>query len=504
MKYKYDPILGVLRESDDVGGADTSDATAVAGDILNGKTAYGSDGKLTGTIPTVTASKSGNVVTVPKGYVKSAQTLTVGTALNAYTITPAANAQVISKDSYLKGEVTVAGDANLTASNIKSGVSIFNVAGTLVSPDTSDATAGAGDILSDKTAYVNGKKVTGTIKSYTGSSLIIPGVADKVLSDANGIYLPKAVKVAGESELLAENIKKGVSIYGIVGTLESGGGTSAEYYKCASVGESGGGGGGGSNTWSGYKAVFDPTAGTWSFESGITAGLAYTNVTPTIGNIYSADAMVAISSLWNGMPAENLVFHLPLNKTTIADIGPDLSASGTIVNTAIDGIPCAYFDGNSRIYATAISMPTGASPRALSLWFRYKDIPSTTPVSGASVLAGWGATASLGRFEIHVDTQELYIIYSSGELKTDIKIQDTNWHHVLIQYDGSTSEIYYDGHLVASEAKVLNTRNDYLYIGDRTTAEYPFDGYLAGIRIYNRVMTSTEIAYLASEFTPTA
>lgn len=101
--------------------------------------------------------------------------------------------------------------------------------------DTSDATATASDILQDKTAYVNGEKITGTISSYTGSSLIIPGVEDKVLSTAEGIYLPKAVKVAGESDLLAENIKKGVSIFGIVGTLESGGGSSAEYYKCASV-----------------------------------------------------------------------------------------------------------------------------------------------------------------------------------------------------------------------------------------------------------------------------
>ena len=158
MNLKCDPILGTLRKSDGAVGTDTSDATAVAGDILNGKTAYGADGKLTGT---------------------------------------------------------------------------------LVPLDTSDANATAENILSGKTAYVNGKKVTGTISSYTGSSLIIPGVADKVISNADGIYIPKAVKVAGESELLAENIKKGVSIYGIVGTLESAGGSSEEYYKCASVSSGG-------------------------------------------------------------------------------------------------------------------------------------------------------------------------------------------------------------------------------------------------------------------------
>ncbi len=56
------------------------------------------------------------------------------------------------------------------------------------------------------------------------------------------------------------------------------------------------------NTWSGYKAVFDSTAGTWSFESGVTAGLAYTNVTPIVGGIYSADALVIVSLLYTGTP----------------------------------------------------------------------------------------------------------------------------------------------------------------------------------------------------------
>ena len=258
----------------------------------------------------------------------------------------------------------------------------------------------------------------------------------------------------------------------------------------------------GASTWSGYKAVFDSTAGTWSFEDTVTEGLSYTSVTPTVGNIYSEDALVIVSSLWNGIPGENLVFYLPLNKTTIADIGPELSASGTIVNTTMDSIPCAYFNGNSRLYASSISIPTGASPRALSLWLRYKDIPGTT-ASDASVFAGWGTTSSMARFEAYVEAQELYIIYSSNYLKTDIKIQDANWHHVLLQYDGSTSEIYYDGQLAASEAKTLGTRNNYLYVGARENGEYAFDGYLAGIRIYNRAMTGTEIAYLASEFTPT-
>lgn len=117
---------------------DTSDATATAGDILAGKTAYGATGKLTGTIPTKTGE----------------------------TITPGTENQTISGGQYLTGDITVEGDADLVAGNIKSGVSLFGVAGSFTCPTlasmTADATATVWDIAAGKTAYVNGKKITGT------------------------------------------------------------------------------------------------------------------------------------------------------------------------------------------------------------------------------------------------------------------------------------------------------------------------------------------------------
>lgn len=81
--------------------------------------------------------------------------------------------------------------------------------------DTSDATAAAADILKDKTAYVNGQKVTGTITSVNAQT-VTPTTTDQTVN--GNVFLAGAITVAGDANLLAENIKSGVTIFGVTGT----------------------------------------------------------------------------------------------------------------------------------------------------------------------------------------------------------------------------------------------------------------------------------------------
>ena len=123
---------------------DTTGADAADGDVLSGKKYFKGSGQSTGSM-----ADNGTV------------TSTISTVAQVVSIAAGKHSG--------SGTVQIAGveQAKIIAGNIKSGVSILGVSGSSTVVDTSDANAAAGHIISGKTAYVNGTKITGNLNTPT-------------------------------------------------------------------------------------------------------------------------------------------------------------------------------------------------------------------------------------------------------------------------------------------------------------------------------------------------
>ncbi len=110
---------------------------ATASDLLSGKTASVDAGDIVGTMPDRGAVNHSLPIngsyTIPAGYHNGIGKVTQSiTTKGAQTYTPGTANQTIAAGQYLSGAQTISGSANLLAGNIKSGVNIFGVIGSLI------------------------------------------------------------------------------------------------------------------------------------------------------------------------------------------------------------------------------------------------------------------------------------------------------------------------------------------------------------------------------------
>lgn len=149
----------------------------------------------------VTPTESQQTVTPDTGY-DGLTKVTVGAVSSTYigskvtkksaqTYTPGTSNQTIGSGQYLSGAQTIKGDSNLVAGNIRSGVSIFGVTGTVVAASSPNLQ-------------------TKTVTPRTSSQTVRPDSGYDGLSQ---------VTVSGDSNLVSGNIVSGKTIFGVSGSV---------------------------------------------------------------------------------------------------------------------------------------------------------------------------------------------------------------------------------------------------------------------------------------------
>lgn len=173
---------------------DTSDATLDGGGkMLNGVTAYAGGTKYTGSIETKTSanlSASGDTVTAPAGYYATSASKAVAA-----------------------GSATAPGTISGTSASVSTGTNVLTLTKTVsVTPSVTAGYVSAG------TAGNSSVSLSATVTTKAAAT-ITPGTSNQTI--ASGTYLTGTQTISGDANLVAGNIKSGVSIFGVAGSLTS-------------------------------------------------------------------------------------------------------------------------------------------------------------------------------------------------------------------------------------------------------------------------------------------
>lgn len=116
----------------------------------------------------------------------------------------------------------------ITAADLTEGVTAHDRSGAIITgtntydADTSDADATAAELLLNKTAYVNGNKLTGTMPNRGAIAETIDD-KDDVITIPNGYHDGSGtveLDATEKAKLISSNILQGVTILGVQGSVE--------------------------------------------------------------------------------------------------------------------------------------------------------------------------------------------------------------------------------------------------------------------------------------------
>ena len=263
------------------------------------------------------------------------------------------------------------------------------------------------------------------------------------------------------------------------------------------------------STWSGYKAVFDSTAGTWSFEDTVTEGLTYTSVTPVVGFTYSSDGLVR-AVLYSGM-FYGLIGYYRFNGDV--DNAVNQEANGAAQNVIyVEGKNgrAVQFDGStSQVNLPKIVSVRGCYQASISVWFKINSLGSKNVI--------YAEENSLGYFyrfgcEVSSDGKVSAFMrnFDSGESSIGIigeTIEFGKWYFLVMEFDALTQSfaMYLNGILVNTKTTTANPIPDTApartisvgYFNGTTASDTGvIDGVIDELGIWSRALSNTEVSEL--------
>jgi hypothetical protein len=199
---------------------------------------------------------------------------------------------------------------------------------------------------------------------------------------------------------------------------------------------------------------------------------------------------------------DGLVAHWSFDDCTAKDMsgnGHDGIKNGTI---CVDGLrsKALSFNGTSDfISSLSNNIPIANSARTISALVKPNDLGSIGSI------VGWGPV------ETACNKASYLILYGNGfylvgwcvenDLRGPTNLLPNIWYYVTATYNGTIWRLYVNGGEVANKALSWDTIKTDIYIGNYDRGSNFFNGLIDDIRIYNRILSASEIQQLYQSVT---
>ncbi|TGL56244.1 concanavalin [Leptospira ognonensis] len=202
----------------------------------------------------------------------------------------------------------------------------------------------------------------------------------------------------------------------------------------------------------------------------------------------------AIEKLAIQVPS-GIISYFPLNGNAIDWSGNENNATSVTAgptNDRFGNISSAMAFASDFIERTSPNrMPMGNAPRSYCAWVR-------PTAAGAMSIVNFGTLAAGTLSGLTIDNSTIINDGNTPNLSVPHFNLLNLWTHICGTYDGTNASVYYNGILQSSSAISWTTgTSTLLRIGMKLDGSQAMTGMLDDVRIYNRVLTSSEITALS-------
>ena len=185
------------------------------------------------------------------------------------------------------------------------------------------------------------------------------------------------------------------------------------------------------------------------------------------------------------VPTEGLVFYASFKaQQDTAETGQPLDYRNDVTFTALEGIPCMYAAG-----ADIAAETKAIEALTISFWGVPNEDEGYVYTENGNIDSNRGARA-FGVERTFMQGVEQYVDYMvvAGEM------DNSSMAHYLMTCENGSQNLYKNGELIASSSHRLSydTKSG-IYVS--------LKGYVAAVRVYDRILSDDEIQQLAKEFT---